>query len=129
MPKYKGMSRNLDLDELRDELEELKNRAENADADIEEGEIPDVLTKEEQDRLRELTELDDEIDFDNLIRNGETIIPESDWLKYAEETMKDCYTIPKDIQNYIDYEKFADDLRADYSEFDWEGTTYLYRSC
>jgi hypothetical protein len=43
--------------------------------------------------------------------------------------LEDCGESPRDLPFYIviDWEETADNLRVDYTEVDFEGTTYLFR--
>lgn len=38
----------------------------------------------------------------------------SDFVDFAEQIMQECYEIPANLANYIDYEAFARDLKYDY---------------
>lgn len=57
-----------------------------------------------------------------------TLINEENWVQYAEDTFDDIFEVrKKDLQfyRYIDYEKFADDLKYDYSG-NMLGTTMFF---
>ena len=41
----------------------------------------------------------------------EAYIAEMTALEYAEQTIDDCFTIPKGLEGYIDYEGYARDLQ------------------
>ena len=43
------------------------------------------------------------------------LVNEDDWLDYAEEILYDSFNIPNELQPYIDLDKFADDMKYDYS--------------
>jgi hypothetical protein len=62
--------------------------------------------------------------------HGEILIRESYWVEYCEELVKDIGDMPKEIPSYIeiDWDKTADNIKADYSEVDYDGVTYLIRS-
>jgi hypothetical protein len=63
--------------------------------------------------------------------HGETLIAEDYFEEYAEELTKDCGYIrdnlPSYIENNIDWEGVADDLKLDYTEAYFEGIAYLMR--
>ncbi len=73
-----------------------------------------------------------EIDFEMLVDDIENdtggLIDEFDFEDHAEELMNECYEIPENLINYIDYEAFARDLIMDYSCLEVGSTTYYYRS-
>lgn len=64
--------------------------------------------------------------------HGETLIRESYFTEHMEEQTRDIGDLPKELPWYledaIDWEKVAKTLRADYSEVDFDGVTYLIRS-
>jgi len=66
------------------------------------------------------------------LEHGETLIAEDYFEEYAEELTKDCGYIPDNlpsyIENNIDWEGVADDLKLDYTEAYFEGIAYLMRA-
>jgi hypothetical protein len=60
---------------------------------------------------------------------GETLIRESYFVAYCQELVQDIGDLPKDIPAYlvIDWEKTAENLKADYTEVDFDGVTYFIR--
>ena len=62
---------------------------------------------------------------------GVTLIDEDDFQDYCEELVSDIGDLPKDLPSYIsnniDWEGIAEDLKVDYSEVEFRGTSYLYR--
>ena len=62
---------------------------------------------------------------------GVTLIDEDDFQDYCEELVSDIGDLPKDLPSYIsnniDWEGIAEDLKVDYSEVEFRGTTYLFR--
>lgn len=64
--------------------------------------------------------------------HGETLIREDYFPEYAEELCKDIGDIPRElpwyIANHIDWEGVAGELKADYTEIDFYGDTYLIRA-
>lgn len=105
-----------DLDTRRDELTDIDDRP---------------LTDEEAEELREINVLADTIGSEFV--HGVTLIPEYMFEAYAEELAEDIYgaavTAAHWPLNCIDWERAANELRYDYSSVDFDGETYLYRSC
>lgn len=62
--------------------------------------------------------------------HGETLIREDYFTEYAEELVKEIGDMPREIPSYIeiDWEATADNLKADYSTIEIDGTTYYHRS-
>ena len=123
-----------DLIERRDELLAEKGVADLDDDDDDSAEVLDAVgklngfTDEQQDELDELESVISEIGEDSA-DCGVTLIPESEFVEYAEELLKDCGELPRDIPHYIviDWEATADNIKQDYSDIDFEGKTYLYQ--
>ena len=100
----------------------------------------DILFEEEEiqswkegfeDELKEIEEIDtleDEINSyagDNF-DDGVYLIDADD---FVEQDLKDCGYIPKDFPTWIeiDWVATAENVRQDYSEVEFRGTTYLFR--
>lgn len=128
-----------ELVERRDELLEEKGVADlEVDDDIDEDEAnTEVLdavgklngfTEEQQDELDELESVISEIGEDNA-DCGVTLIPESEFVEYVDELLRDCGELPQDFPHYIviDWEATADNIKQDYSTLSFERVTYLYR--
>lgn len=60
---------------------------------------------------------------------GVSLIPESEFVEYTEELLKDCGDLPSEVPWYIaiDWEKTAENIKVDYTEIEYNGTTYLGR--
>lgn len=86
------------------------------------------VTDEEQEELEELDTMAEEVCEWN---SGATLIRENYWVEYVEELCKDIGDVPQEIPGYIaiDWEKTAENIRADYSEVSYQGDTYYYRVC
>lgn len=58
-----------------------------------------------------------------------TLVPEDEFEDYMDEFLEDCGDIPKfeNIPEYINITVDYDMLRSDYTEVEFEGTTYLFR--
>ena len=63
---------------------------------------------------------------------GVTLIEEDDFEEYAQELVEDIGDLPSNLPSYIssniDWSGVAEDLKADYSEVDYQGKTYLFRA-
>jgi hypothetical protein len=86
--------------------------------------------REKLDEIEEIDRVEDEVcngEFDS----GTTLIKEYDFEEYCEEFVRDCGYLSRDtpalIENNIDWSGIADDMRIDYSELEYQGTTYLFR--
>jgi hypothetical protein len=62
-------------------------------------------------------------------QHGATLIREEYFTEYAEQLCKDIGDIPENIPDYlvIDWAATAENLKVDYTEVDFDGTTYLVR--
>lgn len=63
---------------------------------------------------------------------GETVIKENYFSDYCKDFVQECGYIPNDLPSWIEdninWEGVAEDLRQDYSEADFEGETFYFRS-
>ncbi len=61
---------------------------------------------------------------------GVTLIPEDDFVGYCEGLVRELgelpYNLPWYLENHIDWEGVAGDIKQDYSEIECQGETYLY---
>lgn len=85
-----------------------------------------------EDEYKEIEEIDEvEQAVGSEFSYGCTLIDEDDFEDYCEEFCLDVGYISKDIphliRNNIDFEGIADDMKQDYSEVEYQGTTYLFR--
>ena len=62
---------------------------------------------------------------------GETLINEMYFIEYCMEFLVDCGYLPSDLPSFIaiDEEQTAENMKDDYMEVDFDGETYLMRSC
>lgn len=106
--------------DTRDLLERISYLEDEEDAATEEN----PMDEDEASELTELLECKDDLPLD------ETLIRESYFEKYAQETMEDIEGIdPKSfIWSYIDWERLAEDLKVDYTTIEIGDYTYYYRS-
>lgn len=118
----------LDSREIIDRLEELQSdRSEIAEL----GEIE--LNRWNETHGEEMAMLED---LDNEGRQyssdweyGETLVNAGYWTEYVKELLADCGDLPKTIPSYvvIDWEATADNIKADYTELDFDGETFYIR--
>ena len=85
-----------------------------------------------EDELKKIEEIDDvENELGSEFEYGVTLVDVDDFEDYCEELMEEFGYINKDtpqlIKNNIDYKGIAEDMKQDYSEVVFRGTTYLYR--
>lgn len=117
----------LDLEELAKELAELRERKED-----EEQEWP--LDDDEHPRLADLNDLESQLftDMADYASNEATMIPEEEFEDYAQDFAYDVGFAKRADDNplhmYIDWERWADDLKIDYTEVTFDGQTYLLRA-
>lgn len=140
-----------DLQERLEELQGLKEAVETAQSIVDELMVSDLAAaqpnfdekldearaeldeaceafdSDAQSELEELEALSEEV---SEWTSGNQLIPEDDFEDYCQELCEDIGDIPKDLPSYIviDWEATARNLKADYSEVEYQGTTYLYRS-
>ncbi len=90
--------------------------------------IRDNLDDDEKEELKELENLKDEVPE---WTDGNQLIPEKDFVRYCQDLCEEIGDIPKDLPGYIsiNWDETANNLRADYSECEYCGETYLYRNC
>ena len=129
--------------ELREKISNLKDElAAHKDDEDAATDIEDEITNAEDDlerllmdfgekALTELTDLRDEIGESRkgLISDDKQLVSEYDFEEYAQELADDICSIPRKAEwplTCIDWERAARELKMDYSNVDFRGTTYLY---
>lgn len=125
------------ISDLEGDREALVDEVEQCPMDTDE----DVITKEDAQlalkewdesedgqMLAKLKAFEDEVSSSEW-RHGLILIRESCFVEYCQQLVSDIGDMPKEIPSYIeiDWDKTADNLRADYSSADFDGVTYLYR--
>ena len=116
-PHYEEMTESFE--DIRFEEEEIESWKEDFEDELKE--------------IEEINDLEEEINSyagDNF-DDGVYLIDEDYFEEYCEDLVSDIGDLPKDLPSYIsnniDWSGVADDLRQDYSEVEFRGTTYLYR--
>jgi len=87
-------------------------------------------TDEEETELKALQELAEEASGSPDWTHGETLIRDSYFEDYARELADDIGAVDKNAgwpNNCIDWEKAADELKADYMCVDFDGVEYWIR--
>lgn len=116
---------------LKERLEELEAERPEALVEVEDESehVKQVVaklagwTEEQQKEIDDLRAKLDEIGVYEV-----TLIPEDEFVDYVQDLCVDCGDIPREVPSWIviDWEATADNIRPDYSEIEFEGTTYLY---
>jgi hypothetical protein len=85
-------------------------------------------SEDEDERLLALNELFGAIGEGDAL-DGTTMIPESMFVEYAQDYAEDITDMRDHSWPFchIDWQAAADNLRQDYTEVDFDGTTYLIR--
>lgn len=120
-----------EFDELQSDYEALKDELQNplldndelfnAEEDLKDWETDNL---ERYETLQELfSKLESCYDF----RHGILLIDEDDFTEYVQDYAESTGAIGENSEWIsIDWEATADNLRSNYSEIEFEGTTYLY---
>ena len=119
---------NVYFDEELDSYDEIE-----FSEDYDEGEDPkDIFTKEWIDELNSIREIDElETEVGNEFQHGCTLIPIEEFEDYCKDLLKEEHGyIPKDSPYWIviDYNETANNMKADYTEVEFRGDTYLFRA-
>tara|TARA_R110000868_G_scaffold13885_5_gene64547 strand:- start:13583 stop:14011 length:429 start_codon:yes stop_codon:yes gene_type:complete len=123
------------IDDLEDELRDLEDAADDAADDSARAaeilaEIDAWKTGEEGQELAALRALAAEASqYADDWQHGATLISLEYWPTYAQDLVEDIGDLPKNLPDYIviDWEATAGNLKADYTEVEFDGATYLVR--
>lgn len=133
-----------ELKEERDDLEraidEAKEELESADGDEERGIVLEAIESavealkdwdsDNKAELDALQSLNDEAEgYADDWKYGATLIRDTYFTEYCQELLDDIGDLPKDLPSYIviDWDATAGNLKAGYTEVDFDGTAYLVR--
>ena len=133
----------FDLDQLEEAVTDAQDGYNELDPDSDEQDIfedAEELLTDTEAALKEFKESDEFEELEELRimvneipdwQYGATLINEDYWEEYVEEMLKDIGDIPSDLPNYlvINWESTAENIKADYSEIEYDGETYYYRNC
>jgi len=109
-----------DIEEFLDYVDGLKRDSEDEDySDEERASFKELLDDHDQTQIEQLRAMVNDSYADDFINEGY-------WDTYAAELADDVYLqgVPEIIRDYFDYEKWASDLTADYTSYDFDGVTY-----
>jgi hypothetical protein len=116
------------IEELREEIEGIEGE------DFDAGKVggpDDPVSTELRDELAALEALADEAsNYAADWTHGETLIRESYFVQYAQELADDIGAIDRNAKwplSCIDWDKAANELKADYTEVDYDGVSYWIR--
>jgi len=95
---------------------------------VDDDEDTEPLDEEETERCKILGDLFGEIGDEAGIHGG-TMIPEDEFASYAEDMASDIDGVDTSRWPYtcIDWKEAAEELKQDYHEVEFDGTTYLFR--
>ena len=128
---FDGTDDIMDSHDIIERIEELDALLENMEdpelSDEDRNEAADEFDRDEYDALKALAE-EAEGDISDWAY-GETFISEDYFTAYCMETLADIGYIPRDIPGWIviDEEATAENMKVDYTEFEYMGTTYYAR--
>jgi len=116
----------MDVIDTRD----LQNRLEEIEYDLESLDLSPTDRAELEQELLVLKAVKEEVDgyAGDSFEDGVQLIAEEDFPTYIQELLEDCGDVPK-LPWYVEvnWEATANHLRVDYTEVEFEGTTYLFR--
>jgi hypothetical protein len=104
----------ITVDDLSDRLEQLDSVGEDT-----------VLDEEDQAEFNSLVKLLAEVDNYDC----ETLVRDSYFAQYVQDLCEDCGDVPANLPNYIviDWAATAENIRSDYTPFEFDGVTYWGR--
>jgi DNA repair ATPase RecN len=119
-----GEERASMAERLQEELESAQEEYEDATQALKEWD------EENKEELSSLEALNDQGSGYGDWEHGETLIHESYFTDYCQELVSDIGDMPREIPDYIviDWEATAENLKADYTELDFDGETYYMRA-
>ena len=122
------------FEELKTERDDLADAVEEAEGDEDTEHAQNLFEAWQEDNEAEYTALEkliEQCEGYGDFAHGETLIREDYFETYAQELADDIGAIDRKAAwptNHIDWEAAADELRQDYMEVDFAGTTYLMRA-
>lgn len=136
------------IDDLQDERDTLESALEDAQAAFDDGEDDPERPAMQDDvdaartalavwdegedglELHALKALADEAEgYSPDWKHGTTLIAEDYFPEYCQQLLADIGDLPRNLPDYlvIDWDATAENLKADYTEVDFDGTAYLIR--
>lgn len=122
------------ISELESERDELQDAVDSADDEKEKETAQEALDEWDcSDEGLEFKALqsfaEDASGYCSDWIHGASLIRESYFTEYTQELLSDIGDLPRDLPSYIviDWEATADNIKADYTEVDFDGVAYLMR--
>lgn len=127
-PYIDGQEATAEINRLKDELDEKTDERNEAEA---EGKSIEWLEEELDDiqlELKPLLELEENLTYFSLW--AVQFIREDEFENYCERFAIDCGDISEEsgVYAYVDWERYADGIRIDYTSITYNGEEYLYHS-
>jgi hypothetical protein len=126
---------NKRLEELEDAYSDWKKEQEREFGKWQEDSPNDPVSDsdfEDWDELVSLRDLVEQCKDGGDWEYGESLIRDTYFTDYCHDMVEDIGDLPKDlpfyIENNIDWDGVAEDLKADYTEVDFDGVTYFLRA-
>lgn len=113
----------FDSRDVIDRIEELESMGDSAEAKGADQEVIGQWSIGLEDELARLKEFAQSVGSDDW-EFGMTFIADSYFTEYAEDFCKGVADLPDFVASNINWAGVADDLRADYSEYELDGNTY-----
>ena len=117
---------NTELDDFNDVVPHMEDESNNLiDDDV------DDFYADWEDKFQQINEIDE---VENAVGSeftyGCTLIEEDDFVDYVKDLLEDCGYISKDFPSWIeiDWEATSENVKQDYSEVEYQGETYYFRS-
>lgn len=125
---YNDFVEQFNEDEENEELEEITSFSE---VDFENDDFLDQYNYDIED-YRNIESFCEDLESSPDFTYGESVIHEDYFTEYAEAFVKSCgyidYNLPYWIENNIDWDGVADEIKQDYMKIDFEGESYFIRA-
>jgi hypothetical protein len=125
----------VDLEDLAKRLAEITDELDDHQARLDEGDetyLDDYDLQELRDERDRIQEVEDQFSqtLAEAARNDSTMVSEYYWQAYAESFADDVGMVDTDssMYPYIDWERWAEDLKMDYTSIEYGGVTFYTRA-
>lgn len=86
----------------------------------------------DQDRFHLLEKLENDLcmSFKKAIEHCDALIPEDEWEEYCQNLAEEVGCIQRDCRliDFVNWDDWADAMRADYKQIDFDGDTYYWKA-